>query len=190
MNIKDFTKGFDTVQSRADRTSAIARDVRAFEPQPSEANVSVDELAEVMECAAVGNAWRGVIPQSGKPSALGKHLHQELQTVEPDPQTTDKLIAATPVIQEPDHQKKELDELISKLNDARRYTIEDARKKGVPMKALIHAATLWLSDDLDDWTAANDTIYSFTSPFGLKQLQYPNKERVFIPDIGKGRNVT
>ena len=35
MNIKDFIKGFDTVQSRASRNIAIARDVRAFKPKPS-----------------------------------------------------------------------------------------------------------------------------------------------------------
>ncbi len=83
-----------------------------------------------------------------------------------------KGIAAAPAIQETDQQEKELDELISKLNDARRHTIEEAREQGVPMKALIHAAALFLSDDMDDWTAATDTIYSFTSQYGLKQLQY------------------
>ncbi len=102
----------------------------------------------------------------------------------------EKRIAVAPAIQEPDQQEKELDELISKLNDARRHTIEDARKKGVPMKALLHAAALWLSDDRNDWTAASDTIYSFTSPFGLKQLQCPPRGEVFIPDIGKGRATT
>ncbi len=97
---------------------------------------------------------------------------ERVVTDETSEDVSSKALAVAPAVQESDHQEKELDDLISKLNDARRHKIENARKKPVPMKALLHSSTLWLSDDLDDWTAANDTIYSFTSPFGLKQLQH------------------
>ena len=111
-------------------------------------------------------------------------IDTDQQEVNPvDQQTNTQPIAAAPAVQEPDPREKELDELLNQLRDDRRYTIEEARKKGVPLKALIHASTLWLSDNLDDWTAANDTIYSFTSPYGLKQLQYPGKTSTAIPNI-------
>ena len=73
-------------------------------------------------------------------------------------------------------QEKELVELKAKLKTHQRHVIESARNQDVPLKALIHIAALFLSDDIDDWMAANDTIYSFTSPFGLRQLQYPKQE--------------
>jgi len=143
--------------------SALQHETSEIEPQPSEADVSVDGLTE----AEV----------------------QEPQPVEPEPQTTDKPIAAVPTIQDPDPREKELDYLISKLSEVNRHwNIIEAREKGVSMKALLHAATLWLSDDMDDWTAANDTIYSFTSPYGLKQLQYPSKTPPAIPNHREGKN--
>jgi hypothetical protein len=51
------------------------------------------------------------------------------------------------------------------------------------MKALLHAATLWLSEDTNDWSAAANTIFQFTSLFGNKQLCYPSSEKVAIPEI-------
>ena len=87
-------------------------------------------------------------------------------------------IKAAPSIQDTEAQEKELDELLDQLKKVNRHwKVEWARGKKVPLKALLHAANLWLSDDTDDWTAANDTIHSFTSPFGLRQLQYPNEKR-------------
>jgi len=97
---------------------------------------------------------------------------------------TERTIVAAPTIQEPDQREKELDELILQLRAVgRSHKIEWGRRKKVPMKALLHAASLWLSDNPDDWTAANDTIFQFTSPFGNKQLCYRRAEKVFIPDI-------
>jgi len=86
-----------------------------------------------------------------------------------------------PAVQEPDQREKELNELIEQLRPLNRHwKIEWALgKKDVPMKALIHAAHLWLSADPDDWSAANDTICQFTSPFGNKQLCYRRSEKVF-----------
>jgi hypothetical protein len=89
-----------------------------------------------------------------------------------------------PTIQETEPQEKELDELIEKLKPLNRHhKIEQAREKDVPMKALLHAVQLWLSEDTRDWTAANDTIFSFTSPYGQKRLHYPRPEPPVIPDI-------
>jgi hypothetical protein len=93
-------------------------------------------------------------------------------------------IAAVPTIPEPDQREKELDALIDQLRPLNRHwKIEWAREKKVPMKALLHAATLWLSDDTDDWFAAANTIFQFTSPFGNKQLCYPCSEKVAIPEL-------
>ena len=81
--------------------------------------------------------------------------------------------------------EKELDELIAQLRAVgRSHKIEWARGKNVPIKALLHASALWLSLDPDDWTAANDTIFQFTSPFGNKQLCYRRSDKVAIPQIG------
>ena len=121
-------------------------------------------------CPSVGSIKRGILELVDILQGKG-----ELPKRQPSEDVQPKRIATAPNIQEPDQQEKELDELINKFSDVRRHSIEGTRKKGVPMKALLHAAALFLSDDMDDWTAANDTIYSFTSPFGLKQLQYPRK---------------
>jgi hypothetical protein len=98
---------------------------------------------------------------------------------------TTRPIVAAPTIQEADQKEKELDELIAQLRAVgRSHKIEWARGKNVPIKALLHASALWLSLDPDDWTAANDTIFQFTSPFGNKQLCYRRSDKVAIPQIG------
>jgi hypothetical protein len=104
---------------------------------------------------------------------------------------THRTAVAAPAIQEAGQKEKELDELIAQLRAVgRSHKIEWARRKRVPLKALIHASTLWLKDDPDDWTAANDTIFQFTSPFGNKQLCYRRSEKVAIPEMGgKGKMI-
>jgi len=101
---------------------------------------------------------------------------------------TPPLIAVAPAIQEPDLREKELDELIDQLRPLNRcWKIQWARGKKMPMKALLHAATLWLSDDPDDWSAANETIFQFTSPFGNKQLCYRRSEKIAIPELASSK---
>ena len=93
-------------------------------------------------------------------------------------------IQAAPATQDTEAQEKELDELIEQLKQVNRHwKVEWAREKKVPLKALLHAANLWLSDDTDDWSAANNTIFQFTSQWGRKQLCYPRAEKVAIPEI-------
>jgi len=105
------------------------------------------------------------------------------------PETPPPPIVVAPAIQEPDQREKKLDELIDQLRPLNRHwKIEWARgKKDVPIKALLHASSLWLSDDPDDWTAANDTIFQFTSPFGNKQICYRRSEKVAIPEIASSK---
>jgi hypothetical protein len=97
---------------------------------------------------------------------------------------TPPIVVAVPTIQQFDSRERELDALINQLRPLNRHwQIETAREKKVPMKALLHAATLWLSDDTDDWSAAMNTIFQFTSPYGNKQLCYPSSEKVAIPEL-------
>jgi hypothetical protein len=107
------------------------------------------------------------------------------ETTDKENHVTERTIGAAPTIQEVDQRENELDELILQLRAVgRSHKLEWGRGKKVPMKALLHAASLWLSLDPDDWTAANDTIFQFTSPFGNKQICYRRSEKVAIPEIG------
>jgi hypothetical protein len=108
------------------------------------------------------------------------------ESQEPPPKVNEAIasLKAVPVIPEVEAQEKELDELLDQLRKVNRHwKIERAKRQGVPMKALLHAASLWLSGDPDDWTAANDTIFQFTSKFGNKQLCYRRSKKVAIPNI-------
>ena len=114
-----------------------------------------------------------------------KHVENDKLALQEPTNETMPPIKAAPVIQETDQREKELDALIDQLRAVNRsHKVEWARGKKVPIKALLHAASLWLSDDPDDWTAANDTLFQFTSPFGNKQLCYRRSENVAIPQIG------
>jgi len=73
------------------------------------------------------------------------------ETTDPETHVPERTIAAAPAIQEVDSREKELNELIDQLRPLNRHwKIEWAREKKVPMKALLHASALWLSDDPDD----------------------------------------
>jgi len=109
-------------------------------------------------------------------------------TTDQETHATKKNIVAAPAVQEVDQREKGLDELIDQLRPLNRcWKIQWARGKKMPMKALLHAATLWLSDDPDDWSAANETIFQFTSPFGNKQLCYRRSEKIAIPELASSK---
>lgn len=119
----------------------------------------------------------------------------DIQNPEPSaspdiPETPPPPIAAAPTVQEPDHleggrRKAECGRKeIFLTSDFQLDEWDWARKKGIPEYAIQHMSVLWLSGDSDDWTAANDTIFQFTSPFGNKQLCYRRSEAVAIPQIG------
>ncbi len=128
------------------------------------------------------DAPKGVLTAELRQSLI-EHKQAILTLLSPPPIGT-----AAPTIQEPDSREKELDELLLKLKQVNRHwKIEWARKKNVSLKALLHATNLWLSDDPDDWTAANDTIFAFTSHWGRKQLCYRRAEKVAIPEIASGK---
>jgi hypothetical protein len=101
------------------------------------------------------------------------------ETPDQRPQVIEQTIIAVPTVQETSPLEQELDELLAQLRPLNRHwKIQWARGKKVPLKALLHASHLWLSDDLADWTAANDTIFQFISPFGNQQLCYRRYRRV------------
>jgi hypothetical protein len=66
----------------------------------------------------------------------------------------------------------ELKKIISQLREINRSKqIELACERAeIPIDVLIYVARLWLSENMEDWTAACDTVYQYTSPFGNRQL--------------------
>ena len=92
--------------------------------------------------------------QEPEPSDLSA-VAQAGVTLTDIPETPPAPIAAAPTVPEPDQREKELDALIDQLRPLNRHwKIEWAREKKVPMKALLHASHLWLSDATNDWSAA------------------------------------
>ena len=139
----------------------------------------MDKLSMIHEVIVLGGYE--VTPEETR---NGFDLSVAEETTDPETHVPERTIAAAPAIQEVDSREKELDELIDQLRSLNRHwKIERARKKGVPIKALLHAAAMWLSDAPDDWSAANDTIFQYTSQFGNKQLCYRAAAAVAIPEL-------
>lgn len=101
-------------------------------------------------------AYLEYLQNDDKEEPTQKADRSALSSVEPEPSEITSAdipispIVAAPTIREVDPQEQELDELLAKLPDKQNAQIEWARKKGVPTKALLHASSLWLSDDPDD----------------------------------------
>jgi len=148
---------------------------------------------------AVDNKLRIDAPKGALTSELRQAIAEQKLAILTLMQRNVIQLDIAPAIQDTEAQESELDELIEKLKPLNRHHhIEKAKEKNVPtclradlsacnaqagthrqVKALLHAAQLWLSEDTRDWTAANDTLFSFTSPYGQKRLHYP-----LIPDVG------
>lgn len=67
-------------------------------------------------------------------------------------------------------------EMIQTLAQRHNHAVEDnklyrAWEKGMPLEAVEVAAKLWVTDDPEKWSEANNLVFQYTSPFGMKRKE-------------------